>query len=51
MGNCASEPKTNDYASPAPVFKNEELTAQPDYDRDVLVNTKQPSLGALLKEV
>lgn len=49
MGNCASEPKTDDFASPAPVLKEEE--------RDELVNTglgnedKQPSLGALLMEV
>ncbi|KAM5574699.1 hypothetical protein ABKV19_013911 [Rosa sericea] len=49
MGNCASEPKTDDFASPAPVLKKEE-------ERDELVNTglgnedKQPSLGALLME-
>lgn len=58
MGNCASEPKTNDSAIPTPVpIKEEESVAQPDYDRDEKVNykeadgDKQPSLEALLKEV
>lgn len=54
MGNCASEPKTNDSAVPTPVPISEESVAQPDYEKvnyEEADADKQPSLEALLKEV